>query len=62
MGSSIINFFHLLGAVVWIGGAIYIHLVLMPALKVIDSQEGGKLQGIMLNGFQSLPGPVSLCY
>jgi copper resistance protein D len=51
MESTIINFFHLLGAVIWIGGALYIHLILMPALKAIDPQEGGKLQGIIAKRF-----------
>lgn len=51
MENSIINFFHLLGAVIWIGGAFYIHLILMPALKAIDPQEGGKLQGIIAKRF-----------
>ena len=37
------NFFHLIGAIIWIGGMIYINFILMPRLKVIDPQERGKL-------------------
>ena len=37
------NFFHLIAAIIWIGGMIYINFILMPRLKVIDPQERGKL-------------------
>ncbi len=37
------NFIHLLFAVIWIGGMIFMNLVLMPSLNSIDPNERGKL-------------------
>lgn len=37
------NFVHLLFAVIWIGGMIFMNLVLMPSLSSIDPNERGKL-------------------
>lgn len=51
MDRIIINYLHLLGTIIWIGGAIYMHLVLQPSLKSIDPREGGKLQGIVAKRF-----------
>jgi uncharacterized membrane protein len=48
---NIINFLHLMATTVWIGGAIYIHFILFPALKQIDQQQSGKLQGIIAKRF-----------
>jgi copper resistance protein D len=39
------NFLHLLAAAVWLGGAIFIHIVLNPSLKLIDPQQGGIVLG-----------------
>jgi len=42
---AILNFFHLLAAVVWIGGMLYATLVLMPAMEAIDPPQRGRLMG-----------------
>lgn len=44
MDITISNFLYLLASVIWIGGAAYIHIILMPVFKSIDPQESGKLQ------------------
>lgn len=51
MSNQIINFLHLLGTSVWIGGMIYIHFVLLPSVSKIDPGESGKLQGIAAKRF-----------
>lgn len=51
MTDNIINFFHLLATAVWIGGAVYAHVILIPALKHIDPQQSGKLQSIVAKRF-----------
>ncbi|MCZ7602818.1 MAG: CopD family protein [Melioribacteraceae bacterium] len=51
MDRILINYLHLLGSIIWIGGAIYMHLVLQPSLKSIDPRESGKLQGIIAKRF-----------
>jgi uncharacterized membrane protein len=51
MFDTIVNFFHLLATAVWIGGMIYIHFVLQPALKSIDPQQSGKLQSLIAKRF-----------
>ncbi len=51
MVDEIINFFHLLGTVVWIGGMFYMDLILMPSLTKIDPGESGKLMGIIAKKF-----------
>lgn len=45
MYDVIINFLHLMAAAIWLGGAIFVHIVLDPSLKHIDPQQGGKLLG-----------------
>ena len=45
MADVIINFFHLLATSVWIGGALFIKIVLEPALKKTDPSLGGKIMG-----------------
>ena len=47
----IINFLHLLATSVWIGGAVYTHLILLPSLKMIDPQQGGKLLSVIAKRF-----------
>lgn len=51
MVHGFVNFLHLLATAIWIGGAIYIHFILFPALKQIDQQQSGKLQGIIAKRF-----------
>lgn len=51
MANGVINFFHLLATSIWIGGMVYIHFVLLPAVSKIDQGEGGKLQGIIAKRF-----------
>ena len=43
MAENITNFFHLLATSVWIGGAMFIHVVLQPSLRRIDPRESGML-------------------
>ncbi|HMN17395.1 MAG TPA: CopD family protein [Ignavibacteriaceae bacterium] len=51
MADQTINFFHLLGTSVWIGGMIYTHFILLPSVSKIDPGESGKLQGIAAKRF-----------
>jgi uncharacterized membrane protein len=51
MAESIINFFHLLATAIWIGGAVFILLVLQPSLRLIDPLQSGKLYGIVARRF-----------
>ena len=50
----IIDFFHLLATVIWIGGAIYINIVLIPSLDAIDPSQRGKLMGVAAKRFMVL--------
>jgi uncharacterized membrane protein len=51
MVDNIISFIHLLAAVTWVGGSIYILFILQPALGLIEPRESGKLQGIIAKRF-----------
>lgn len=51
MAHGVINFFHLFATSIWIGGMVYIHFVLLPAVSKIDQGEGGKLQGLLAKRF-----------
>jgi copper resistance protein D len=51
MDEVIVNFLHLLATAVWIGGAIFIQLILNPSLFLIEPQQSGKLQGIIAKRF-----------
>ena len=51
MADGIINFFHLLATVVWIGGMFYMDLILMPSIAKIDPGESGRLMGIIAKKF-----------
>ena len=51
MVDGIINFFHLLATVVWIGGMFFMDLILMPSMAKIDSGESGKLMGMIAKKF-----------
>jgi uncharacterized membrane protein len=45
---------HLLATVAWLGGGIYINLVLMPSLNAIDPPAGGKLMAAASKRFTIL--------
>jgi len=51
MLEEVINFFHLLATVVWIGGMFYMDLILMPSLAKIDPGESSKLMGMIAKKF-----------
>lgn len=51
MIEAIVNFFHLLATAIWIGGAVFIQLILQPSLKLIDPQQSGKLFGVAVKRF-----------
>lgn len=51
MVDNIIHFIHLLASVIWVGGAVYVLFILLPALRLIDPQQSGKLQGIIAKRF-----------
>ena len=51
MTDVLINFIHILATTIWIGGAVYIQLILLPSLRLIDPQQSGKLQGIVAERF-----------
>lgn len=46
-----LDFLHILATAVWIGGMIYIVLVLMPSLAAIDPPQRGKLMGAAAKRF-----------
>lgn len=54
IAQTIINFLHLIATVTWIGGAIYMNLVLMPALNAIEPPARGKLMGAAAKRFTVL--------
>jgi len=45
------NFFHLLATVAWIGGMLFMKLVLMPAMEAIDPPQRGRLMGVAAKRF-----------
>lgn len=45
------NFLHLLTTVSWIGGMIFVNIVLMPSQTVIDPPQRGKLFGAVVKRF-----------
>ncbi len=48
---NIIQFFHLLVSVIWIGGMIYTKFVLMPALAAVEPVYRGKILGVVAKRF-----------
>jgi copper resistance protein D len=48
---AINNFFHLLATVTWIGGMVYMNLILFPAQSAIAPSERGKLMGTLAKRF-----------
>jgi len=52
MGSfNLIDFIHLFITVVYIGGMIFMDLILLPTLKVLEPVQQGKLLGIVAKRF-----------
>lgn len=51
---AVIDFLHLLATVMWIGGGLYMNLVLMPALNAIEPPARGKLMGAASKRFTIL--------
>ena len=51
---AIINFLHLLAAVTWIGGMIFMNIIFMPSQTVIAPQERGKIVGSVAKRFSIL--------
>lgn len=45
------NFFHLLAAIIWIGGMIFIKFILTLGLSAIEPQERGKLMNAVAKPF-----------
>jgi copper resistance protein D len=46
MMSTLMSFFHQLATVIWIGGAIYINLVLIPSAKKLGPPAQGQIMGL----------------
>ena len=42
---SLATFVHLVAAITWLGGIIYINLVLLPVLNTLEPSTAGKLMG-----------------
>ncbi len=51
MVDGIINFLHQLATAIWIGGMIYMDLILMPSAAKIDPGESSKLLGLIAKKF-----------
>ena len=49
--STWIGLIHLFAAAVWIGGMIYMNIVLMPSLAAIDPPQRGRLVGAVAKKF-----------
>ncbi len=49
--TTIVNFLHSLATVTWIGGMIYVNLVLGPSLEAIDPPQRGRLSGAVAKHF-----------
>jgi putative copper resistance protein D len=50
----IINFLHLIAAVIWVGGAIFMNIVLAPSMEDINPGEQGKLMAGVAKRFTIL--------
>lgn len=48
---TVIDFLHVLATVSWIGGMIYINVVLMPSLPALAPESRGKLMGAAAKRF-----------
>lgn len=51
MFQTVVDFLHLLATATWIGGMIYINLVLMPSMPVLPPPERGKLMAVASKRF-----------
>ncbi len=51
MFQAVVDFLHLLATATWIGGMIYINLVLMPSMPVLPPPERGKLMAVASKRF-----------
>ncbi len=49
--TKFVDFLHLMAAIIWIGGMIYISFILMPRLKLVGPQERGKLMNAVGKAF-----------
>jgi len=49
--TAVIDFLHVLATAVWIGGMLFMKLVLMPALQAIDPAQRGRLMGAVAKRF-----------
>jgi putative copper resistance protein D len=49
--SIIIDFLHILATVTWVGGMLYLHIVVNPSLTVLDPPLRGKLMGAINKRF-----------
>jgi uncharacterized membrane protein len=45
------NFLHLLATVTWIGGIIFMNVVLVPSQSAISPEQRGKLSGVIVKRF-----------
>ncbi len=51
---AISNFLHILATTTWIGGMIYINVILMPSLSAIEPSQRGRLLGATTKRFTYL--------
>ena len=49
--ANVVDFLHLLVTAVWIGGMLFMKLVLMPGLQVIEPAQRGRLMGAIAKRF-----------
>jgi uncharacterized membrane protein len=52
VAESLINLLHLLSAIVWLGGVLFVKIILEPSLGQLDPAEAGKLQAIVARKFK----------
>ncbi len=52
--ATFINFLHLLAMATWVGGMLYLNIVLMPSLSSIDPSQRGRLMGTATKRFSLL--------
>ena len=49
--TAVINIIHILATAIWIGGAFFVHFILQPSMRQIDSQQSWKLMGVIAKRF-----------
>ena len=52
--NDLLYFLHVLAVVAWVGGVIYVNLILMPSMQVIEPSQRGKLLGAAAKRFTVL--------